>query len=213
MIKLLIADDSMILRNGLKTIIEQDNEIEVVGIAENGSEAYEKCKELHPDVVLMDIRMPECNGVEGTALIKEMDENIKIIILTTFDDNDTISKAIENGADAYVLKDIKDEDLIRTIKGSVNGFNIIQRSVYNSIKQGYKKTEISLANKEQVEGITKRELEIIKLIVDGYDNKSIAATLHIAEGTVRNTISLILNKLNLKDRTQLAVFAIRNDIV
>jgi len=122
-------------------------------------------------------------------------------------------KAIENGADAYVLKDIKDEDLIRTIKGSVNGFNIIQRSVYNSIKEDYKKTEISLANKEQVEGITKRELEIIKLIVDGYDNKSIAATIHIAEGTVRNTISLILNKLNLKDRTQLAVFAIRNDIV
>ncbi len=213
MIKILVADDSAILRNGLKIILEQDKEIEVVGCAENGKEAYGMCKEYNPDVVLMDIRMPESDGVEGTRLIKSFNENIKIIILTTFDDKNTISKAIEKGADAYVLKDIRDDDLINTIKAAVNGFNIIQNCVYKSIKNDYKPCKETKEKNEFSALITKREKEIIKLIVDGFDNKEISQKLFVAEGTLRNSISVILNKLELKDRTQLAVFAIRNDIV
>ncbi len=213
MIKILVADDSAILRNGLKIILEQDKEIEVLGCAENGKEAYEMCKEYNPDIVLMDIRMPVSDGIEGTSLIKSFNENIKVIILTTFDDKSTISKVIEKGADAYVLKDIKDEDLINIIKSAVNGFNIIQGSVYKSIKTVYKPNITAKEKKEFTSIITKREKEIIKLIVDGFDNKEISQKLFIAEGTLRNSISVILNKLELKDRTQLAVFAIRNDIV
>lgn len=213
MIKLLVADDSAILRNGLKIILEQDEDIEVVACAENGFEAYEMCKKHKPDVVLMDIRMPKSDGVEGTRLIKSFNENIKVIILTTFDDKNTISKAIEKGADAYVLKDIKDNDLINTIKSAANGFNIMQDRVYKNIRSVYKPSGATTKSKKYENIITDREKEIIKLIVDGYDNKEISQKLFVAEGTLRNSISVILNKLELKDRTQLAVFAIRNDIV
>lgn len=210
MIRILIVDDSPILRNGLKTIIKQDNEIKVMDSAENGQEALEMCKKILPDLVLMDIRMPICDGVEGTRLIKEFNSAIKVIILTTFDDNESISKVLDNGADGYILKDIKDEDLIRTIKSTVNGYSIIQQSVFKSIKSQYK---VNTMNTGLKINLSEREIEIIKLIVDGKDNKQIAVTLYLVDGTVRNTISSILDKLKLKDRTQLAVFAIKNDLV
>ncbi|MCX7920822.1 MAG: response regulator transcription factor [Clostridia bacterium] len=216
MIRVLIVDDSAILRNALKTIVEQDKEIKVVGLASNGKEAVSICESISPDIVLMDIRMPLLNGVEGTKIIKSKNNAIKVLILTTFDDHEYISEAINSGADGYVLKDIRDEDLITAIKSTINGFSILQHSVFKSLKinqsvQNEKRNKYEIINEEY--NLTSREQEIIKLIVDGCSNKEIASCLNIAEGTVRNIISNILLKLDLSDRTQLAVFAIKSNLV
>lgn len=214
MIKVIIADDSLIVRNGLKDIVEQDSDIKVIGMAKNGIEALGLCEKLSPDLVLMDIKMPDCDGIEGTKLIKAKDSSVKIIIVTTFEDDFYINDALKNGADGFVLKDINDEDLIRTIKNTINGFSTVPSNIFHNI------IVKSLAdNKRQAQvccpytgNLTNREREIVKLIVDGKDNKEIAKNLYLVEGTVRNMVHTILSKLNLKDRTQLAVYAIKNNI-
>lgn len=214
MIKVIIADDSLIVRSGLKDIIEQDNDIEVIGLATNGNETLELCKKNQPDLILMDIKMPVCDGVEGTKLIKDKYSSVKVIIVTTFDDDSYINDALKNGADGYVLKDISDEDLIRTIKNTVNGFSTVPGNIFhNFIVKNLTQNKASSSIASPYSGnLTLREKEIIKLIVDGKDNKEIAKNLYLVEGTVRNIIHSILSKLKLKDRTQLAVFAIKNDI-
>ncbi len=214
MIKVIIADDSVIVRSGLKDIIEQDNDIEVIGLASNGNEALELCEKSKPDLILMDIKMPECDGVEGTKLIKDKYSSVKVIIVTTFDDDSYVNDAFKNGADGYVLKDISDEDLIRTIKNAVNGFSTVPEKIFHNfiVKNLTKFKESSSIGCPYTGNLTMREKEIIKLIVDGKDNKEIAKNLYLVEGTVRNMVHTILSKLNLKDRTQLAVYAIKNDI-
>ncbi|HHX17483.1 MAG TPA: response regulator transcription factor [Clostridium sp.] len=216
MIKVLIVDDQIILRESLKFIIEQDEDINVVGLGGNGKEAFSLCKKLNPDVVLMDIMMPECDGVEGTRLIKSKFETIKVIILTTFNDEKNVSRAIKNGADGYVLKDISPDQLILAIKSVFKGFSIMHQSTLNTFADSKEKTneKSTTAKTEKINvKLGKRELEILNLIVEGKNNKEIAETMYISEGTVKNTISHMLDKLNLKDRTQLAVFAVKNNIL
>lgn len=217
MIKVLIVDDQIILRESLKFIIEQDSDINVVGLAGNGKEALSMCEKLNPDVVLMDIMMPECDGVEGTRLIKSKYETIKVIILTTFNDEKNVSTAIKNGADGYVLKDISPDQLILAIKSVFKGFSIMQQSTLNTFADSKEKRNNKKSITVKVKGVNiklgKNELEILNLIVEGKSNKEIAETMFITEGTVKNTISHMLGKLNLKDRTQLAVFAVTNNIL
>jgi DNA-binding NarL/FixJ family response regulator len=217
MIKVLIVDDQIILRESLKFIIEQDSDINVVGLAGNGKEALSMCEKLNPDVVLMDIMMPECDGVEGTRLIKSKYETIKVIILTTFNDEKNVSTAIKNGADGYVLKDISPDQLILAIKSVFKGFSIMQQSTLNTFADSKEKRNNKKSITVKVKGVNiklgKNELEILNLIVEGKSNKEIAETMFITEGTVKNTISHMLGKLNLKDRTQLAVFAVKNNIL
>jgi DNA-binding NarL/FixJ family response regulator len=191
----------------------------VIGLAGNGKEAFSLCEQLNPDVVLMDIMMPKCDGVEGTRLIKSKYKEIKVIILTTFNDEGNVTRAIKNGADGYVLKDISPDQLILTVKSVFKGYSIMHQSTLNTFidsKDKEKKNKKTSANikKEKVNvRLGKRELEILNLIVEGKNNKEIAETMFISEGTVKNTISHMLNKLNLKDRTQLAVFAVKNNIL
>ena len=213
-IRVLITDDQPVIRDGLKFIIEQDKEIKVVGCANNGIETLELCGTLKPDVVLMDIVMPVCDGVEGTRLIKEKFQNIKVIILTTFSDDDNISQALKNGADGYVLKDIESDELILTIKSIAKGLRVMHENAYNFVlnklnTNGDLNKEIGLKDY----GLTERENEIIRLIVFGKSNKEIASSLYLTEGSIRNMISSVLSKLKLKDRTQLAVFAVKNNII
>ncbi|TYQ15232.1 UNVERIFIED_CONTAM: LuxR family two component transcriptional regulator [Acetivibrio alkalicellulosi] len=215
MINVLLVDDQVILRESLKFIIEQDEDINVIGLAGNGNEALKLCEKLKPDVVLMDIMMPECNGVEGTKLIKSKFNTIKVIILTTFNDEENISKALKNGADGYVLKDLSPDELIMAVKSVSKGFSIMHHSALNTLtckKEASQSSKPTVSPKIDV-NLTDRELTIISLIVDGKSNKEIAETMFITEGTVKNTISHILDKLSLKDRTQLAVFAVKNNIV
>ncbi len=216
MIKVLIVDDQVILRESLKFIVEQDPEIDVVGLAGNGKEALNLCKELVPDVVLMDIMMPVCNGVEGTKLIKSQFRSIRVIILTTFNDDENISKAIKNGADGYVLKDIKPDELILAVKSVAKGFSIMHHTAMDTFAKQIDHENGANHHKQEFKldvNLTDRELSIIELIVDGKSNKEIAAKIFITEGSVKNIITSILEKLHLKDRTQLAVFAVKNNII
>lgn len=212
--KVLIADDIMILRQGLKAVLEQDHEIEVVALAENGKEACEKCKVYHPDVVLMDMHMPDYDGAYGISAIKEQDPEVKVLVLTTFDDEETIRKALDSGADGYILKEMEDEKVIASVKSVYVGMNIFGGDVYRVMKSRMEQGAVSSQNKvvleEDSHHFTDRELEIIKLVAQGYDNKDIATELFLAEGTVRNNISRVLDKLSLKDRTQLAVYAVKH---
>lgn len=213
--KVLIADDIMILRQGLKAVLEQDKDIEVVALAENGKEAFEKCRVFEPDIVLMDMRMPEYDGAYGIQAIKENFPSIRVLVLTTFDDEETLVKAIESGADGYILKEMEDEKVIASVKSVYAGMSIFGSGVYQIMRtrmeNGKREDEIKESTECQI-NFANREREILKLVAQGYDNKEIAAALFLAEGTVRNQVSRLLEKLALKDRTQLAVYAVKNGL-
>jgi DNA-binding NarL/FixJ family response regulator len=219
MLKVLIADDQRLLRESFKTIIENNSDMKVVACAANGREAYELCSEFNPDVVLMDISMPICSGIEATKLIKSNYPHINVLMVTASDDESDVAQAISNGANGYILKNVGAEELILSIKSACVGFQIMHKDVFSpaSFNLHHKETKKLNRNKVTVEGIevliTDREISIIQMIVDGKDNKEIGASLFIAEGTVKNTITTIISKLQLKDRTQLAVFAIKNSLV
>lgn len=207
MINVLIADDVAVLRMGLKAVLSQDSEINVVGEAGNGKEAYELAVRLKPDVVLMDMRMPDFDGGYGTRQIKDKLSGVKVLVLTTFDDKETVEKAMASGADGYILKEMDSSQVINSIKAVAGGINVFCDNIFKAIKkEPMKQAPVNY-------DITEREAEFLRLICDGYDNKEIAAQLYLAEGTVRNGISRLLEKLKLKDRTQLAVFAIKNNLV
>lgn len=208
MIKVLLADDVQILRAGLRAVLAQDESINVVGEAGNGREAYEMAVRLQPDVVLMDMRMPEFDGGYGTRQIKEKLSNVKVLVLTTFDDKETVEKAMASGADGYILKEMDNEQIINSIKAVAGGINVFCDNIFRSIK-----SSASVQQDPKNFDLTEREIDYIRLICEGCDNKEIAGKLYLAEGTVRNGISRLLEKLRLKDRTQLAVFAIKNNIV
>ena len=214
-IKVLIADDIMILRQGLKAVLEQDEEIEVVALAENGKEAFEKSRVYMPDVVLMDMRMPDYDGAYGIHAIKEKLEDVRVLVLTTFDDEETIERALASGADGYILKEMEDEKVIASVKSVYAGMNIFGDGVYramrNRMEQAVGKKEIK-KQESITTAFTSRERDVLKLIAQGNDNKEIAEILFLAEGTVRNQISKLLEKLSLKDRTQLAVYAVKNGL-
>lgn len=215
-IKVLIADDIMILRQGLKAVLEQDEEIEVVALAENGKEAFEKCRVYEPDVVLMDMRMPDYDGAYGIRAIKEQCPGIKVLVLTTFDDEETIEKALSSGADGYILKEMEDEKVIASVKSVYAGMSIFGEGVYRIMRNHMEQAKEGNSKKKeeitQTREFTDRERDVLKLVAQGYDNKEIASELFLAEGTVRNQISRLLDKLSLKDRTQLAVYAVKNGL-
>lgn len=213
-IKVLIADDIMILRQGLKAVLEQDPDLSVVALAENGKEAFEKCKVFRPDVVMMDMRMPDYDGAYGIRVIKEQCPEIKALVLTTFDDEETIEKAVSSGADGYILKEMEDAKVIASVKSVYAGMSIFGGGVYQVMKKRMDAaaSKVSAGDTAQQGDLTARELDVVKLVAQGYDNKEIAAELYLAEGTVRNQLSKILEKLNLKDRTQLAVYAVKHGL-
>jgi DNA-binding NarL/FixJ family response regulator len=217
MIKVMIVDDQDIVVEGIKSILEADPDIEVVGSANNGLDAVRLCEKLSPDLVLMDIIMPVCDGIEGTRLIKASFPDVKVLVLTTFSDEHNILEAIQNGADGYILKDIKPEELRFTVKNMAKGLSVIHQNVFQTL---LKKVTIvdNAAAETGVNGsipfkLTEQELAIIQQIVFGKNNREIATEIYLSEGRVRNIITGILEKLQLKDRTQLAVYAVKNKLI
>lgn len=217
MIRVVIADDIQILRQGLRAIMSQDKELEVVGLAADGKEAWEACRKQRPDVVLMDMRMPEYDGAWGIRRIKRDFPDIKVLVLTTFDDPETVEAAIGSGADGYILKEMEDDKVIQSVKAVCAGIRVLGGSVFEGIR--VKMASGGQADKENrgrefqaAEGLTPRERDIMRCVAHGMDNKEIAAELFLAEGTVRNNISRLLEKLKLKDRTQLPVFTVKNQL-
>lgn len=202
-IRVIIADDDALIRESLKMILELDKEIEVVGICTNGDEAYRLILEKQVDVVLMDIRMPVCDGIIGTKKIKEANINIKILILTTFKDDEFIFQALKNGANGYILKNTPSSKIKEQIKLAHFGTMLIDPEMAQKLTGMLNSTSgKDLSGYE----LTQREIDITKLVSQGLSNKEIADKLYLGESTVKNYISTILDKLNLRDRTQLAVF-------
>lgn len=209
MIKVIIADDIQILRQGLRAILSQDPEITVAGLASNGLEAWELCGRCRPDVVLMDMRMPEYDGSWGISRIKEKFPHIKVLVLTTFDDQETVDAALASGADGYILKEMDDAKVIQSVKAVCAGMRVFGGSVFDSMRR---QMVSSCEPKPNLGHLTPRERDIMRCVAQGMDNREIASELFLAEGTVRNNISRLLEKLKLKDRTQLAVFTVKNHL-
>lgn len=212
-IKLILVDDEKLIRDGLKIILESYDDIEVIDVCSNGREALDACKENPPNVVLMDIRMPQCDGVTGTKLIKEQFKDIKILILTTFNDVEYIQEALKYGASGYILKD-SDYDLIyEGIKACIKGTIVINQEVANKmLGSGLKTNKKNLEDVKNKYSLNSKEINIIKEIANGLSNKEIGERLFLSEGTIKNNISNILSKLSLRDRTQLTIFAFKNNI-
>lgn len=210
MIRVMIVDDQTLIREGIKMMLSICSDIEIVGEAQNGREAIEKLKEVSPDVILMDIRMPVMDGVEAVKRIKEMYKKIKIIILTTFNEDEYIFEGFKNGADGYILKDVRSDEIVNGIRTVYNGNVLLQPEIatkvvmaLNNIKRDNEKNSI---RRTIIEELTPREMEVAMLVAKGKSNREICDELFITEGTVKNHLSKILGKLELRDRTQLALY-------
>lgn len=215
MIKLLLADDQDILTEGLKLILGAEEDIEITGTANNGKKAYDLCRLRKTDVVLMDIQMPEVNGVEATLMIKRDFPDIKIIVLTTFNDDEYIYDALKNGASGYLLKDASPAEILKAVRAVYNGGALIQPEVAVKVIDKFSQLANETVDKhidKRAELLTEREIEICRLIAEGKNNQEIAEQLFLSQGTVKNHITRVLIKLDLRDRTQLAVFAIKNNL-
>ena len=207
-IKVMLVDDEQLIRSGLKIMLETYPDIEVIHQAGNGREAFECCKKEVPDVVLMDIRMPVSTGIEGTKLIKEAYPEVKIVMVTTFQDTEFIVEAMQYGASGYLLKDSSYEAIYDGIKVALSGKVVMDATVSEKLVMQPKAPASSIEKKDISSfGLTEREIELIRLVSQGLNNKEISEALFLSEGTVKNNISTILSKLALRDRTQLVIFA------
>lgn len=208
--KVMIADDHSLIREGIKQLLEFDGTIEVMTEASNGVECLEKLEDIHPDVLLLDVNMPEKNGLEVLEEIKKKNYNIKVLILTVHNELEYLLKAIDIGVDGYILKDSESAELKKAIQAVRSGENYIQASLIPALNNRLANRDI---DKDKIDSLTTRELEVLIKVANGMLNKEIATSLNISERTVKNHISNIFKKIDVSDRTQAAVFAIRNNIV
>jgi DNA-binding NarL/FixJ family response regulator len=211
-IRVLIVDDHHVVRRGLVFFLRTQKDLEIIGEAANGKEAVEQAKLLKPDIILMDLMMPEMDGIQATKIIKQELPDIKIMMLTSFSDQDHVIPALEAGASGFQLKDIQPDELVTSIKKIIGGENQLHpkatshllANLFNKNKQ---------EKKNLLAELTKRELDVLKEISNGKSNKEIAASLFITEKTVKTHVSNLLSKLELADRTQAALYAVRNQLV
>lgn len=209
MIRLLLAEDQTIIRQGLRRLLDSHADLQVVGEAENGRQAVEKAEALQPDLILMDVRMPVMDGVTATQLICDRFPNIKVLVLTTFDDEKYIEKVMNLGAIGYLLKDTPSEELADAIRAAHKGYTQLAPGLFKKVFSQRPVVPPEFVNNSKVElaQLTPREREVLNLIATGASNREIAEILCITEKTVKNHVSNVLSRLNLRDRTQAAVFA------
>jgi DNA-binding NarL/FixJ family response regulator len=216
MTRVVIVDDQQLIREGLKTVLSLKEGIQVVGIASDGKEALEVARREQAEIVLMDIRMPRVDGIEGTRLIRNYLPQTKVLILTTFDDVDLIFQALNEGASGYLLKDMEIDAIYQAILTVKAGGMVLPPELTTKMVAQFKQLESTHSHSKKQptlpEGITEREYEVLKLLGLGLNNREIAERLFIAEGTVKNYVSNLISKLGLRDRTQLAIFAVKNEI-
>lgn len=216
MINVIIADDQKIVREGIKMILSLCDEINILAEAENGRELLFLLENLSPDVILMDVRMPILDGVKSTKIIKEKYNNIKIIILTTFNDDEYIFESIKYGADGYILKDAGSEYIINAIKSAYNGSMLIDPQVTPKIVKAFNSinttTDSINTDTSKLDMLTPREIDVASLISKGKSNKDICKILFLTEGTVKNYVTRILSKLELSSRTELALYINQSNI-
>jgi DNA-binding NarL/FixJ family response regulator len=208
MIRLLLVDDQPLIRRGLRALLKPEPTLEIVGEAENGQDALAQIATLHPDVVLMDVRMPVMDGVAATQAIAQQFPQVKVLVLTTFDDDDYVVRSLQHGAVGYLLKDTPPEDLMQAIQGAAKGYaqlapGLMPKLMLSTSSPPPPSVPIPPGWHE----LTPREQDILKLIAQGHSNREIAQTLHLSEKTVKNHITRILSRLDLRDRTQAAILA------
>jgi len=213
-IKVLIVDDHQIVRQGLRTFLELHQDIVVVGEAGDGLSAVEMSRQYEPQVVLMDLVMPQMDGIEATRKIKTVNEKIKIIALTSFIEDDMVMPAIQAGASSYLLKDVTPDNLVDAIRATYRGEARLSQSVTGKLmEQIARQPGVAHEASDAAIYLTAREYDVIRLVGQGLGNQEIAETLFISDKTAKTHVSNILRKLNLTDRTQLAIYAIRNNLV
>ena len=209
-VKIMIADDHSMIREGLKNLLELDGDIQVIAEAVDGKDCLEKLDIVKPDVLLLDINMPRMNGLDVLKNLKERRIKVKVLVLTAHNEIEYLMKAVDIGINGYVLKDSESAELKKAIFTIVDGETYIQPSLIPALNaKRIEKNE----DEEKIEELTKRELEVLKLLAIGMYNKEIAEKLNISERTVKNHVSNIFKKLEVTDRTQAAVFAIRNNLI
>ncbi|MBR3051496.1 MAG: response regulator transcription factor [Selenomonadaceae bacterium] len=216
MIKVLIADDQELIRESLKIILDVNSDIKVVGLAEDGRKVLDLLNKTLPDIILMDIRMPELDGVQCTKAVKKKFPDVKIIILTTFDDDEYVFYALKYGASGYLLKGCSVQELTSAIYTVMNGGSILNQGVITKVVKLFNQlAQTSITpelDERDVKNLNRTERSIASLVGRGLSNKEIAETLFLSEGTIRNALSCALSKLNLRDRTQLAIWAVQTGL-
>lgn len=212
-IRILIVDDHLVVRDGLSAMLARQKDFTVVGEASNGLEAVGKISELRPDVTLMDLRMPELDGVEAMRRIRENDPDAKFIVLTTFDADEYIFDAIEAGAKGYLLKDTSREELFKAVRAVNRGESLIEPGVAAKVLDRFAQLSRQGAGLSSVEALSERELEVLQLIAKGSANKEIAGSLSISESTVKTHVANIFQKLNVNHRTEAVTQALQKGII
>lgn len=209
-LRLVLVDDQALFREGLATLLSVWDDLEIVGEAANGEEAIAVVRDTDPDVVLMDLRMPVLDGVAATRRLREEAPDSRVIVLTTFDDDEHVFDGLRAGAVGYLLKDVSSERLVEAIHAAARGESFLQPSVAAKVLAEFSRMEPTPPKPpgaQLVEPLSDRELEILALLAEGHSNREIGAQLYITEGTVKNHVTNILGKLNVRDRTQAALLA------
>ncbi|MFW5647978.1 MAG: response regulator [Candidatus Alkaliphilus sp. MAG34] len=211
-ISVLIVDDHSLVRQGLKQLIELEEDINVIALAGDGEEAILKAQQLRPDIILLDINMPNINGIQTLRRLKDMDSTIKVIMLTFHEDREYLFETINLGANGYVLKDAESASLIKAIRDVFKGESYIYPTLATELVKEFNRREEKDKQKTGSNSLTKREYEVLTLIAEGFNNREIANHLFISEKTVKNHVSSIFKKINVSDRTQAAIYAYKNNI-
>ncbi len=193
--KLIIVDDDNLICKSLEVMLSKEEDIEVIGIANNGLEAMDLCKKESPDIILMDIRMPDIDGIQATSLIKKHYPKVRIMMLTTFQDKQNIQSALKAGAEGYLLKTDKIFNIAQKLKLFYEGVAVLDKDVLNRLTN---------PDKNLLDKLTPREKDVVLLVIQGFTNKEISAQLFLSEGTIRNIVSVIMSKVGAKNRTQLS---------
>ena len=216
MIRVTLADDQMLLREMLSMILSAEEGIEVVGLASDSEEIIWLCMKTKPDLVLLDIKMPG-GGIHALEAIKKEMPEIKVVMLTTFSDEKSVMESFAKGADGYILKDIRPQQLLMAVKAVNNGLFVMQDGVENLLRENIKRGLLRRSDRSEdlydEYGLDTVDRKLIRLIVEGKSNKEIGEALSFSEGTIKNRITRILSVTGLKDRTQIAVFALQHDII
>ncbi len=209
--KIIICDDQALIRDGLEMLLKLEKDVEVVGQAQDGAEAVEQVAQHQPDLVLMDLKMPGMNGIEATRQIRTHYPAVKVLVLTTYDDDEWVYDAVRAGASGYLLKDMPREEVIKAVRGTVEGKAFVDPAVAGKLLGQVAEQQTQPATLI-TDKLTGREVDVLRLLAQGLTNTDIATRLHLSEGTVRNHVSAIFAKLDVSDRTQAAVIAIQHGL-
>jgi DNA-binding NarL/FixJ family response regulator len=209
----MLVDDQQLIRQGIRILLEQEPDIEVLAEAANGADALSLCRKVQPDVVLMDVQMPEMDGVECTRQLAQAYPQVGVIILTTFDDDDYIFEGLRAGARGYLLKDVSSAELAAAVRTVAGGGALIQPSISRRVISEFARLSRGPSSPQLVESLTPREREVLQALADGLSNQEIAEKLVITEGTVKNHVSSLLAKLEVRDRTQAVLKAQQLDLL